>query len=132
MQFSVKQIQNTPLHCSHSWIFLEKNLQDCIICLNICKYFVHETRFFAIPRNSTSFRSGFPKAHKSTVVTSNQKNTSIVSRKFTENRMSKRIGFRKIWLKSVDSTVFSRMVPKDGILELYHFQKMPSRILSKF
>ena len=59
-------------------------------------FFIHETRLFAISRKSTSFRSRrFPRPRKSTVFRRAQKNTSKISRKSTENRMTKRMGFYK-------------------------------------
>ena len=45
-----------------------------------------------------------------------KKNTSKISRKSTENRMTKEWAFIESDLKSAKSTIFGRWVPKNGIL----------------
>ena len=109
----------------------EKNLQSVIFSNVFGYFFIHETILSAICSKSASFRSRrFPKPRFSTVLRRAQRNTSILSRKSTENGMTKRMGFYKNYLKSAKS-VFARMIPKEGDIifyQLYRFQKMPKRI----
>ena len=76
-------------------------------------FFIRETMLSVIFRKSDSFRRGrFPKPRIFTISRRAQKSTSIISRKSTENRMTKGMGFYSD-LKSVRSTAFGRMVPED-------------------
>ena len=54
-----------------------------------------------------------PKPRISAVFRIAQKNTSKISRKSTENRMTKKMVFINSDLKSAKSTVYGRMVPKE-------------------
>ena len=56
---------------------------------------------------------GFPEPRISTVFRRAQKNTSKISPKSTENRMTKGWAFIKSDLKSAKSTVFGSRVPKE-------------------
>ena len=96
------------------------------------KTFIHETILSGIFQKSASFRSRrFLKPRISTVFRRAQMNTSKISRKSTENRMTKKWAFIKSDLKSAKSIVFGRRVPKEWdfiFYQLYRFQKMPKRI----
>ena len=83
-------------------------------------FFIHET-MLSKPRIFTAFRRA-------------QRNTSIISRKSTESRMTNRMGFYKNYLKSAKSTKFGRMVPREWEIifyQLYRFQKMSRRMRPK-
>ena len=104
-----------------------KNLRSTIVFSNVFENFKSQTMLSGILR--------FPKLRISTGFRRAQKYTSKISRKSTENRMTKGIGFIKSDLKSAKSTVFGRRVPKEWdfiFYQLYRFQKMPKRILPLF
>ena len=75
----------------------EKNLQSVMGFSNVFEnFFIHETMLSAIFHKFASFSSRrFPKPQISTVFRRAQKNTSKISRKSTENRMTKRMSFYK-------------------------------------
>ena len=95
----------------------EKNRQSLIVFSNVLETFPSMKQcslqsFQSLP--AASFRSRrFPKPRSSTVFRRAQKNTSEISRKSTENRMTKRMSFIKSNLKSAKSKVFCRKVPKE-------------------
>ena len=93
---------------------------------------IHETRLPGIFQKFACFRSRrFPKPRISTVFRRAQKNASKISRKSTESRMTKRMGFHKSDLKSAKSTIFGRRVPIEWdfiFYQVYLFQKIPKRI----
>ena len=64
------------------------------VFLNVFQLFIHETSLFAISWNSTSFtRRTFSIPRKSTVFSRAQKIMSTISRKSTENKMTKNMDF---------------------------------------
>ena len=113
----------------------EKNLRSTIVFSNVFENFHSRNNALWDLSKSASFRSRrFPTPRIPTVFRRAQKNTSQISRKFTKNRMTKRMGFYKSNLKSAKSTVFGRRVPKEWdfiFYQLYRFQKMPKIIRPK-
>ena len=72
--------------------------------------FIHETMLSLIFHLSVSFTSRrLAKPLISTVFRRAQKNTSIISRKPTENRITKRMGLDENGMKTAKSTVFGRL-----------------------
>ena len=85
------------MYFSYAKIPRKKNLQSVIAFSNVFEnFFIHKTMLSAILQKSASFRSRrAPKPRISTVFRKAQMNASKASRKSTENRMTKRMGFYK-------------------------------------
>ena len=86
-----------PLQCNVLLLCPSQEKRICEVPLffrMFLKTIIHETMLSGIFQMFASFKSRrFPKLRISTVFRRAQKNTSKISRKSTENRMTKRMGF---------------------------------------
>ena len=116
-----KRKEPTKWHCYFEcWLKLHHSRSNAPCDLSFVCQLQEQNRRFPKPRISTVFRRA-------------QKNTSIISRKSTENRVTKR-SFYKNDRTFAKSTVFGRTVPKEWDLifyQPYRFQKMPKSIRPK-
>ena len=95
-------------------IVREKNLRSVIVFSNVFENFHSRNNPRCDLSKVCQLRSRrFPKPRISTVFRTAQKNISQISRKSTENRMTKRMGFYKKRSAVCEAYRFGRRVPKE-------------------
>ena len=132
----VQQIELKPLQCILLLLFKcqENRIYNASLnCRMFVDFFFQEAMPFAISQRS--LRSSWPEfseARMSTFFIRAHKNTPMISRKFTEDRMVTEMAFRKIWSEVCKRWNFgldwawnfsSSVLPS----QLYCFHKMPKK-----